>query len=263
LPFIQFNFIIGFMSEKLGETPEFEPVTAIAQVLKEWLQTEIDSTMRPNSRNSYLNDWERFRKDLQFPFEDSRNQNAGKARSHYDRLLGWTLDSEKYPSLITDDYYLARQIFCAQMFVSGAYRRQCFFQAANTSDYVRRRQSEGPTDIDLEKVVEARYDRAQNVLNKNAPWSRLQQTTLEVNEEALEAAKLVHELGSASLERESSTVVNVLRDQQSRWVGLAVDYTVFAADRPNSGWENVPFLEAKSITEEPAIYYPFKPVIGN
>lgn len=246
------------MAERFIERAEFNPAIAITLALRNWLQTEIDSTMQDHSRNAYLNDWDRFFMDLGLPFQDRANQNSGKAIAHYNRLRDWTLAVESYPQLLEDDYFLARQIFCAQMFISGAYRRQCFFQATDPADYARRRQRQGPVGIDLTAAVRTGLKEELPVAYSDTPWGRLQQATLKLNEEALEGAELVHQLGPDSIDREDSTAVRVLQDIQNRWVKLAVNYMTFIAEQPSKSFQDVPFLEAKSITEEPAVYYPFR-----
>lgn len=253
--------LFAIMSERFRERAEFEPAEAIATALRDWLQAEIISSME--GRNHILDDWEQWQKDLRLPFEDPANQNAGKAISHVNRLRNWTYAAEQYPDIVQEDYYLARQIFCAQMNISGAYRRQCFFQAADAADYRRRRQQLGPVSIDLVGAIQERINEyssdllASNFAYKNTAWGKLQERTLTVNEEALNAAKLVHEMGIQSMGKEDSTAVRVLRAEQHEWVKLATDYIMFAAHRPNKGWADVPFLEPKSITLKPGVYYPF------
>lgn len=44
---------------------------------------------------------------------------------------------------------------------------------------------------------------------------------------------------------------------QVSWLNLGVDYIVFAAEQRDGELGHVPFLEPKSISEDPRVYYPF------
>src|ERR1700756_3632356 len=123
------------MSEWYVEQAEFDPARAISWAIEEWLQREIDSSMSADGRNAYLDNWEVFWGDMSLPFDDPGNQDAAKARSHYDRLNVSTLTAEQYPELSQDERFLARQLFFSLMFVSGAFRKQCFLQATSAEEY--------------------------------------------------------------------------------------------------------------------------------
>lgn len=246
------------MSEKFREPAEFDPALAISRVTRDWLQAEIEESMQPQNGNSVLDNWHKFHLDLMLPFDSANNWNAQKAKGHYERLLKWTLLPEEQPQLVENDAFLGQQTWAALMFVSGAYRRQCFFQAADPEDYTHRRKDEGPAAVDLEAIAREHLATGPQVtVYKDTPWGRLQQATLNLNEESFKAAKLVHECGVPGLGREDSEAVRLLTELQEKWAGLAVDYMAFAAQRAGKDWQAVPLLEPKSVSQDPQIYYPF------
>jgi hypothetical protein len=248
------------MPERIRETAEFDP-RAIAKAMNDWLQAEIESSME--GRNAILDDWEQFQRDLRLPFDDPHNQNAGKTKSHYNRLLQWTLASEQYPDLLQDDYYLARQMFCAQMFVSGAYRRQCFLQAHDADDYALRRRSMGPVGINLQDTVAQRlsdYSSGDPFLTlpyKNTPEAHLTEETMQTNDGGLQISKEVHDMALADAGHEESRSISLLRLSQDLWTQLTVDYIAFIAQQRGGQLAEVPFLQPKSISDSPEVRYPF------
>jgi hypothetical protein len=251
------------MAERLRETAELDPAP-IAGALEDWLQLEIESSM--GGKNAYLDDWKQFQKDSKLPFDDDNNQNAGKARSHYDRLFRWSLDTEQYPDFFQDDYWLARQMFCAQMFISGAYRKQCFIEANVSKDYLKRRKSQGPAGIDILSSISRRLDEYSSGnpfpdhQYKNTPEAQLINRTLRINNMSLEVSKAVHSECMGNTPTNNNHAVKLLGAVQGLWTELIVDYIVYAAQQKGGKIEDVAMLEPKSISENPKMYYPFKEI---
>jgi hypothetical protein len=249
------------MTEKLRESAEFDP-TLVAKALRDWLQEEIENSMI--GRNAILDDWSQFKRDLKLPFDDFRNQDAGKARSHYDRLATWTLASEEYPDLLQDDYFIARQMFCAQMFISGAFRKQCFLEAGNAEEYIQKRKNHGPTGINIEESVTTRLNDHQtgNAFlrepYKNTPEAQLIEKTLHANDTGLELSKDTHSTIISNPDSKVDVAIPLLMHAQDMWSRLIVDYIFYSALSKNGQLDNVPMLQPKSISENPQIYYPFK-----
>jgi hypothetical protein len=244
------------MSEVLRDSAEFDP-TLIARTLEDWLQEEIENSMI--GRNAVLDDWSQFKRDLQLPFEDSRNQSAGKARSHYDRLSTWTLTAEQYPDLLQDDYYIARQMFCAQMSISGAFRKQCFLEARNAEEYIHKRKNCGPAGINIEESVTARLNDHQTgnaFLRgpfKNTPEAQLIEKTLRTNDTSLEISKYAHSSIMSNPNSKDAVVIPLLRHAQDIWSNLTVDYIVYLSKQKNGHFGDIPMLQPKSISENPQI----------
>jgi hypothetical protein len=249
------------MTEKLRESAEFDP-TLVAKALRDWLQEEIENSMI--GRNAILDDWSQFKRDLKLPFDDFRNQDAGKARSHYDRLATWTLASEEYPDLLQDDYFIARQMFCAQMFISGAFRKQCFLEARNADEYIQKRKNHGPAGIDIEESATTRLNDHQNgnaFLRgpyKNTLEAQLIEKTLQANDTSLELSKDTHNTIFNNPDSKVDVAITRLMYAQDMWSSLTVDYIVYSALLKNGKLDDVPMLRPKSISENPQIYYPFK-----
>jgi hypothetical protein len=255
------------MSERL-HGGEFEPATAIAEVIHDWLQAEIESSM--SGRNHVLDDWDKFQQDLRLPFNDPRNQDGQKIRSHHNRLHLWTLMPEQYDHLTTDDKFLAQQTWAALMMVSGAFRKQCFIQSYGQNSYEQRRREQGPAGINIADTVQRRldeYDRNMELPRfgirgfHDSQWSMLQDQTLRINDDWLGASKAVHDLALRATEPPTMTYVpllEMLEHAQRDWTRLAADYMVFSAVQRDSGWAGVPMLEPKSISEDPRIYRPFE-----
>jgi hypothetical protein len=254
------------MSEHLGRTPEHEPATAITAALLEWQQAEIEASMSTMNRNSVLDNWNDFYAGLSMDFNDDKNKSTRKAIDHADRLRSFTLQAELYPDFVNDDVYLARQLFCAQIFLSGAFRKQCFLQATDAEDYKSRRLHNGPLGIDLSETVEQRLSEYQSeyVMPEytygTSAWARLSEHTLRSNETSLEMMKLVHGISRRDAGKEDSPATVLLKTGQSMWARLAVDYIVFAATRSgNFELADVPFRGGKSISDDHELYYPFQP----
>ncbi|HEX7632923.1 MAG TPA: hypothetical protein VF401_01205 [Candidatus Saccharimonadales bacterium] len=244
------------MSERRIDRPEFEPITAIMAAMQSWLQAEIENSSQ--GRNAILDDWDRYTTDLYLPYDSSENQKTGKHRSHYNRLVEWTVAAEQDPVLLTNEYWLARQLWCAQMFISGAYREQCFAQAVSPADYQNRRQNQGPVDIDIGTIANARWQaNLPGGVYKNTPWAGLMDRTLQTNDDWRDIVQLTHERGLQDRGKEDSTSVKLYKTGQRIWTELAVDYILFAAHQLESPIAEVLFLEPKSITEDPQLYNPF------
>jgi hypothetical protein len=251
------------MAERLRETAELDPAP-IAGALEDWLQAEIESSMR--GKNAYLDDWKQWQEDSKLAFEDGKNQDAGKARSHFDRLQNWTLDTEQNWDFWHDEYWLARQMFCAQMFISGAYRKQCFIEAADQEDYLRRRKEQGPAGINILDLVDRRL---KEYYSGNAfpeyphttfPQPKLLEKTLRINNVSLEVSKDAHNMHIDNSETNDRHVLKLLQIVQNHWAKLFVDYMFYTAQMQAIFKEEIALLEPKSMSENPKMYYPFKEI---
>jgi hypothetical protein len=237
---------------------EIEPTAEIiASELENWLKREVDNSV--TGRNKYLDDFSGFRRSLVLPYGDRSNTNAAKNRSHYDRTVNWTSGLlEFYEDFNADqrDYAIARQIFCAQMSLSGLFRIQCLMQAADQDDYYRRRTGGNGTGIDLEESATDRLERLQPV-ERAMPLNDIAARTLEINDQQQAYVEELHETGQRYAGQDSSPAIDSGLVSQNRWAGLIVDYIVFASHRDDGDLASVPFLEPKSISDNPEIYYPF------
>ncbi len=255
------------MSEQRVQDPEFEPVaTLIASGLSSWLMREVGSST--TGRNHFLDEFDDFRTQLSLPYEAPGNNDAEKNRSHFNRLEEWTTGlSDHYFDMRPEqkDYAMARQILCAQMYLSGLFRIQCHMQATDQDDYYRRRLEGAHTGIDLGAAV---ADRLPLLFGVNPPkpdggvssawlsFNELVGQTLTLNEVQRKFIKLLHATGVNDVGQEQSPTIAAGANLQKAWTGLVVDYIGYvAAERGNL--RAVPFLEPKSMTEDPQVYYPF------
>jgi hypothetical protein len=245
------------MSELKGRF-EMEPTAeVIASELEGWLKREVDNSV--TGRNKYLDDFSDFRNSLVLPYGDRSNTNAAKNRSHYDRTVNWTnglLDFYEDFNPDQKDYAISRQIFCAQMSLSGLFRIQCLMQAADQDDYYRRRTGGSGVGIDLEKTVADRLKQLQSVEHAMS-LDDIAARTLEINDQQQAYVEELHETGQRYAGQDSSPAIDSGLVSQNRWAGLIVDYIVFASHRDDGDLASVPFLEPKSISDNPEVYYPF------
>jgi hypothetical protein len=248
------------MSERI-RGGELDPSSVITGAMWDWLQDEIDNSMA--GRNAVLDNRSDFENDLRLPFSDLRNQDGGKARSHHNRLHGWTMATEMYPTLVEDDYFLARQIWAAQMFISGAFRKQAFLRTESQQEYVHYRRQHGPTGIDLKSVIAERVQQHEErgwwprPAYQDSPWARILNNTIETNDLSLVTAEQVHDIAARGNRGSREQAARLLHDTQSRWARLAVDYILFSAQNYEGDLGAVAVLEPKSISDSPAMCYPF------
>jgi hypothetical protein len=245
---------------------ELEPAAALlANGLSDWLRGEISNSTL--GRNRYLDDFEKFRSDLALPYDDPHNTVAQKNRSHHNRLVQWTslfLQAYGEATPKTKDELLANQMFCAQMYLSGLFRTQCFMQARDQADYYERRLGGDYIGIDLEQTVSNRLNHLfvatpppEQFDQQTSSVKELAYTTLALNEQQTHFIKTLYESGHLDAGQQESSTISDGMELQRSWVNLVVDYAVFAASEHDGKLSTVPFLEPKSISDDPQIYYPF------
>lgn len=251
------------MSEQ-NRSPEVEPTAEIiADGIDYWLKKEVGSSA--TGRNRYLDDFDEFRQSLDLPYNDHRNTLTQKNHSHYNRLVLWSGLFAEYDDLDDSqkERVVAQQLFGAQMFLSGIFRIQCFLQATDQEDYYKQRLEGHYIGIDLERTVSDRlaelFETIPGPTDFNKPMSlqELKHHTLAMNEQQRHCIKDLCENGSQGAAQEGSPAATAMTDVQKGWVDLIVDYIAFAASDGGGDLSTVPFLEPKSISDDPQIYYPF------
>ncbi|MGC1176533.1 MAG: hypothetical protein WA843_00520 [Candidatus Saccharimonadales bacterium] len=253
------------MSE-LVRTPEGEQAyVIIAQGLQYWLMKEVGSSTVDH--NKVLDEFDRFRADLLLPYEDNRNTNASKNRSHFSQYIDWTNGfAEHYDKFDAEqkDYATARQMFRPQMYLSGLFRVQCMMQARDQGDYYRRRLEGDYTGVALDSIVDWRLRELLGVTpapekfkSPNMTLEELTTQTLTMNERQHEYGKALHRTGHLNAGKVTSPTIDSIFVLQRDWTNLITDYIVFAAAERDGKLAAVPFLAPKSITQNPGVYYPF------
>lgn len=237
---------------------EFDASAEIAEMLHGWLKAETETSH--GGKNIVLDDWNRFYADLALPWEDDTNVNAQKGKSHYDRLRDWTEAAQTDPTLLAVDSFMSRQIACAQMYISGAFRRQCFLESSSPEEYEELRfGGEKAVGIDLSGTVERELaclaNRTPNS-DVRIPADCLLGITERANGATYAAAQYVNTNGLRDRGRYISGSVTMMLSAQETWTKLTVDHIVYAAQERDYKLASVPFREPKSISEA-EVYYPF------
>jgi hypothetical protein len=249
-----------FMSSGVAQSnPE-----QVATALTAWLQQEIVNS--DAGRNGYLSKFQDRRDDFHKPFDDPSNFQSQKAKSHYDRLIQWVCPYDQ-DDLRHDDWFAGRLVFAGLMEVSGSYRKQCFLEATDTSDYIQRRHDHGPTGIDMFKLSadELASERVEaiNAMNPDERISYIIDRTLLTGAKSLGLHESLHPPSTilshleGRLEAPDSAPVRAMKESQKIWAGLALAHIVVAASFRDNDYSKVPLLEPESITDVKNIIYPF------
>jgi hypothetical protein len=244
------------MPEKIGEDGKYPLSKSITSSMHDWLAQEIESSGA--GRNAVLDNFYVTRKAFMQRSDVSWNQNIRKTNSHYDRLVLWTPQFAENPA---DDFLTARQLFCAQMYLSGMFRQECFVVASDEAEYRFRRFGGQVLGVDINTVIENK------LASQDTPVSlqTLTDTTLKTNKLTNSKLRQLHDRN-----RTEGTLFNYVRflnsrgewlkalsELQGEWLDLSVDYILHAAEVRDGDISKVPFLEPKSISDDPQIYYPF------
>jgi hypothetical protein len=246
----------------MNSTSESGNSEQIADVMSQWLSEEIINS--DGGRNSILSDYEDRRNDLFKSFDDQSNFQAQKAIGHYNRFIQW-VTPYKENGLKSDDWFTARLSFACLISASGSYRKQCFFESADESDYLRRRYGQ-PAGLDIHSVVEDELSPAKlqtiNSMDESERIDYIVERSLRINDENLDLHSLIHDWAishkktAGSLASAEDVPVLAMKEAQRLWIGLAAAHVVIAASFRDSDYSRVPFLEPKSITDVTEIIYP-------
>lgn len=246
---------------------ETEPaVEVIAGSVEHWLKKEVGSSVM--GRNRVLDDFRDWHRSLLLPYDDPGNVNARKNKNHHSQLINWTNGLvEYYDGLDQEqaDYMLARQMFRAQMYLSGLFRVGCFMRATDQDDYYHRRMELERVGIDIDpratitENLHRLYGQAPepNAFEPVLTLPELTSRTLELNEEQRNYVRELHVSGRHDVGKEESPTIDTIIDMEKKWIGHLVDHIAFVAGERGGQLSAVPFLEPKSISEDPQPYYPF------
>ncbi len=257
------------MSE-FKDSLEFEPaVETVAAGIEYWLMKEVGSSVV--GRNKVLDDFQDWHHSLLLDYDDPGNVNARKNKNHYSQLINWTNGLVEYyddfrPDQI--DYALARQMFRAQMYLSGLFRVSCFMKATDQEDYYQRRLEITRSSIDVDPKIEISrslyrlYDYIPDeaaIFPPALTLPELTSRTLKLNDEQQAYVRELHISGRNDIGQEESSTLDAIANMENKWIGHLVDYISFIASERGGQLSAVPFLEPKSISEDPQPYYPFAP----
>lgn len=243
--------------------------TAITSAIEWWLSEEVISSGQ--THDAYLDDFQHFDDALHHTSEAARNNQAAKAKSHYERLIMWSenVANEDYDLSDADmDYMLARQLFGVMMLLSGNLRTQALIAASSQEEYAELRSNSSHIGLDMHQAIKDRLWWHRAVKEFESPEkekSNLIQNTLVVNEAAYQwSGGFLYDRSSFESGRKDTETLAAGHVAEQAWLELAVDYICYMDDRNfslgrSSGYEGfagVPFLEPKSITLEPGVIYP-------
>jgi len=226
-----------------------------------WLRAEIISS--GVERNQELDRYDKMVAGLKLGYEDEKNLSVQKHRSHvFNRMpVWWEAFITTPPNHPKYDEMAAQIGFNALMQVSGTWRMQCYEQAADAEDYLRRRQSQ-PMGFDPTAAVTDRlathlsagtwedtadFQKENNYIDINKLDHR-RQRAIRVGDRAV---RTICERVAVDLGQERSKSVREMLDAQYNWITLTADYVTLLAKVKDGDLMAVPLLEPKSISAEP------------
>jgi hypothetical protein len=247
----------------IEKSPEVE---RISKALTGWFRGEIRSSR--TGHNAVLDDFATWHQRLTMLTKDSANGNYLKSSSHVGRLRMFT--EQGFVRQPWDDQTFAKQIFCAQMFVSGLFRNECMLISSSQEEYYERRSGKAnPVGITIARTAGKRLRQLKDAGRNPAfqpttdpalTFGDLAERTHFMNNRMPRVLQLLHTHGGREAGQEQSPTLTVLREMQGDWVSLITDYALYAAQTREGGLADVPFWEPKSISDNPQIYYPFREV---
>lgn len=244
------------MPERLLEKAELQPTEVITHALSDWLHTEIENSRHNN--NAVLNEYDKsFRKSLLHPYGDSSSPNTQKAISHINRLEKFT---DELFAVDDNDEASSLLFFGIMMGLSGATREQCFVIARNQTSYMNHRYGSNPLGLNVSSHVN---ERLRVLFGKQPDTSDLQYPTVTKDQIIANSHEINHmrdKLGRHQYRckdipdiQKPFLAVRWL-ELRKAWLDLAVDYTVYAAQRRGGDLSKVPMREAKTIATAELVY---------
>jgi hypothetical protein len=253
----------------------------INSALSEWWDAEVRSS--GVVINGYLDDYVTAVRGLRGGWEHPDNFTARKNEAHVDIRLpqAWqTFEMSLQPnaSQFEKDYQSAYLLFTPKMQVSGTFRTQCYLEAQGTDDenrasnYLERRHSR-PAGIDILHATEEVLDevlppsgdiRGASVTTESLKYrldlaSEVGRKMIELMcERTMQKIDESEESDHLDIGVENSPSVVYMKTAQKEWVVFCITKIIHDAKLRNGKLNDVPFLDAKSITASPEIYHPFR-----
>jgi hypothetical protein len=231
----------------------------IGTAIEAWLFEEAISS--GEDHNEYLDNLAVQRENLVRAADDNANHSSAKHRSHHDRQRTWGTDLIADPN---DEYLAARQVFNPLMQMSGIFRRICYLQAVDQSDYERLRKTPNSTGIDTRAAVASRL-LLRSMSNHGTEATLTVPGAISIHAETLAAfegsLRDLHNIAkraSRDFGKVKSPSVSRLQAAQKVWCGVVTDSILMAAGYREGDLASVPFLEPKSITHKHQIKYPLR-----
>lgn len=225
----------------------------IADGVEKWVHQECITSI--SDHNRYLDSLEDGRRWLAMSCDDPTNMPIAKHDGHRNRQRIWgdllVLEPE-------NDYVAGRHIFNLLMEASGAAKRMCYLAATDQEHYIKLKSSPTVLGIEPYTVVIDSMRKAQvdNGLRVNDA-SEIQAITLRTFADVRQDFDALRERVETDYDQPESPTMNKLRDIQTKWVRLVTNSILSSMAYRGGLLERVPVLEPKSISDEPAVFYPF------
>lgn len=233
---------------------EIAPTLAdpIASVVTEWVHQECVESVK--DRNAYLDDLDVLQASLALPLDDPTNLGGAKHFSHANRQRFWGEGLVLEPR---DDFTAARQTFNVLMQVSGCAKRMLWLGCRNQEEYDVKKVSPNVIGIDAAPILK-NYLGLDKLTMKVSGAEDLNKRTLYEFERKTTTLMYIQSRATLDVRKPFSPSMNALKLNQGRWVRLAAHSIMSAAAYRNGDLAAVPLLEPKSISDDPAIIYPFE-----
>lgn len=225
----------------------------IAAAFHGWLVSEVETSSE--DRNKYLNGFNDWRKGMEYGYDQQRNWTVGKNVGHLDRLTtSWW---EAYELVPDNDQVSAKILFSALMFVSGAFRNQCYLQSKTAEEYMERRYD--AVGVNIHEVVSERIKAClpedSDFLDAGINMEHLDEkriAALKIGERAIRRI-CVRIPYDRDFGQEESWSVETMKLAQRNWIGFAADAVTLAAKIRRGDLTAVPFLEPRNISDNSAV----------
>ncbi|HEY4964522.1 MAG TPA: hypothetical protein VIH90_07570 [Candidatus Saccharimonadales bacterium] len=239
------------MSSFTGESVQSDSLL-IASGIATWLDDERQASII--DQNRYLDRIGEQRPLMALPIDDSASQFFIKLYSHIQRLPLWFDAFAEDP---TNDYQTGKMIFSPLMFLSGTYRERFIFQSKSQGDYYVRKTAKPSNLIKGLSEIVGVYTLASQ--NREVSLTSLRSTAEFCVRTALEEAKILNDRAANGEDfgQEESIAVDSTMVREFSWMGFTLDLISFARQQRGDEIASVPFLEGKSISDDPQVYYPF------
>lgn len=246
-------------------SPETKPsrtAALMADAMNDWLHSEYIASMQDG--NKYLDNVHDGRRALTLDINDPDNLPMAKHASHANRQkVAWSEGLKLRPD---DEFMIARQLFNITMGMSGTYKRMCYLKSADQASYLEAKLDDNSSGVNLKELVDARlryhFGDEPTQTQLATPVIELEdllERTNQTFEHVEEIFEFMSKRSQYDFDRDASESLASLEMCQGLWVEVAVDSILYAASQRDGHLSAVPFLEAKSISDDPAVIYPLSP----
>lgn len=231
----------------------------VGSVIKNWLW--LERYLSTTSRNSYLDNLVSAQGCLKLSQQDPANFIARKALGHLDRLKHFKLaletayDDPDHTDLKMEQQE-ARLLFGLLMRASGCYLNQLVIQSSSQTSFNKRKAAQ-PSGVNIIELAHRKLD--DELLWENSSLEDVCQSIDQASDLERQAMAELYDnqLAIKHLGQEQSPAVDLLKEVQAAWINCALQFIKHQAWTKKHHLLRIPFLEPKSISDDPEIFYPF------